>query len=249
MSTLRRLRLVALLVFVDAILLVAAYALSRAGGASWFAAGVFVLLAALATGFIATGLSPAHRPLVDRPDRGGVGVSNSPVIAGLLVGLLIAFLLLPVSFAVAWATTGDRPITAGGPLVLLAVAVVGAVPVLVGLLRGRYQLGGLLLTPQEVVYESFLRRHSLPWDQISAVVAPTTISRLELRASQQPVNTGPRLRAGERPLSAEPVEQLNVPTGLLRTDAHALHELLNFYRTHPDDRHELADGVPLARLG
>lgn len=247
MNTLRRLRLVALILFVDAILLVAAYALSRSGGASWFAAGVFLVIAVLATAFVVVGLSPGRRPLVALPERGGIGVSNSPAVAGLLVALLLAFLLFPVSVAVAWATSGDRPLTAAGPLVLLVVAVVGAVPVLVGLLRGRYRLGGLLVTPQEVVYESFLRRHALPWDHISAVVAPTSISRLELRASQAPVTTGPRLRAGEQPLSPDRLDQLNVPTGLLRTDARALHEVLDFYRTHPRDRQELADGSALRR--
>jgi hypothetical protein len=247
MNTLRRLRLVALLLFVDAILLVAAYVLYQSGGASWFAASVFVLMAVLATAFVVTAVSPPRRRLVARADRGGIGMSNSPVIAGLLVALLVGFLLFPVSLAVAWATSGDRPITAAGPLVLLAIAVVGAVPVLVGLLRGRYQLGGLLLTPREVVYESLLRRHSLPWDHISAVVAPTTTARLELRASQRPVTTGPRLRAGEQPITPDRLEQLNVPTGLLRTDVRALQELLEFYRTHPRDRHELADGTALTR--
>ncbi len=220
MSTMHRLRLVALVVLVDAVMLVAAYSLSRSGGGAWFAAFVFVLIAVLATTFVAVGLSPGRRPVVALPKRGGIGVSNSPVIAGLLVALLVAFLVLPVSLAVAWVTSGERPVTAAGPLVLLVISVAGVVPVLVGLLRGRYRLGGLVLTPDEVAYESFLRRHSLPWDQVRNVVLETSVVRLE---------------------------QLNVQVGLLRTDARALHALLDFYRTHPRARHEIADGTALAR--
>ena len=98
-----------------------------------------------------------------------------------------------------------------------------------------------------MVYESFLRRHALPWDQISAVVVGTPVARLELRATQPPVTTGPRLRAGDQPITPERLEQVNVPTGFLRTDARALQELLDFYRAHACDRHELADGTALTR--
>jgi hypothetical protein len=164
-----------------------------------------------------------------------------------VVGLLVGFLLLPVSLAVAWASGGDRPLTAAGPLVLLVVALVGVVPVVVGLVRGRYRLGGLVLTPGEVSYESYLRRHSLSWDQVSAIHKHPTVARLELRADQEPAASGPRPRAGERPVTPGRAEQLSVPTGLLRTDADRLLRLLDFYRTHPRDRHELGDGTALTR--
>lgn len=170
------LRLVGLLVVVDAILLVAAYALSQAGGASWFPAIVFVLVAVLATAFIATGLSPGRRTLVALPD-----------------------------------------------------------------------LGGLVLTPVEVSYESYLRTHTLPWDQVSAVHKHPTVARLELRADQEPAVSGPRPRAGERPVTPGRAEQLTVPTGLLRMDADRLLRLLDFYRTHPRARHELGDGTAWTR--
>ena len=137
------------LLVIVAILLVAAYALSRAGGASWFPAIVFVLMAALATGFVAVTLSPGRRPLVALPEHGGVGLSNSPVVSGLLVTLLVAFFLVPVSLAVSFMATGERPVTAAGPFVLLLVAGLGLVPVVIGLVRGRYRLGGLLLSPRE----------------------------------------------------------------------------------------------------
>lgn len=220
---------------VVAILLGAAYALAQTGGASWFAAGVFVLLTGLTVTYVAVTLSTTRRRLGALPE-GGVGVSNSPVVAGLLVTLVVALFLVPISLAVAWAASGHRPVTAAGPLFLLVVSVIAFVPVVVGAARGRYRLGGLRLTPEQVSYSSFVRQHTLRWDELGEVVVHPSLPRLELRAARSSAEG-----------SAGQAEQLDVPTGLLRTDAEELRELIDFYRTHPRDRHELRGDAALTR--
>ena len=102
------------------------------------------------------------------------------------------------------------------------------------------------MTPEGVSYTSFVRGHMLTWEQVDEVVPHPTVARLELRVSQAPTATGRRARAGERRVST-PAEQLNVPMGLLRTDAERLRRFIDFYRTHPRNRHELVDGTALTQ--
>ena len=242
----QRLRLVFLAVIVIAILLVAGYALSRQGGAGWFPAVVFLALALLTVTYFAIAMTPGRRRLVGMSAQGGIGLSNSPVLAVVLLGFVGAFFLLPVSLALAWLRSGDRPTSAAGPLVLLAVTLLAAVPLLVGLLRGRYRLGGLLLTPDGVSYQSFLRTHSLSWDEISAITRHPTQPRLELRTEGAAVVTGPRPSVAERPVGTRRSQQLDIPAGLLRTDTTELQRLLEVYRGSPRRRQDLGDGSALA---
>ena len=241
-----RLRLALLTPVALAILLLAAYAMFQQGG--WFPAIVFAALAVLTFAFAALMLAPATRRLGQV--SGGVGLTNSPGIALIVVGFLVFGLMMPVSLIVLWVTSGTRPIAASGPLVMFGIAVVAAAPVVVRLLRGGYRLGGLEITPETVTYTSFVREHSIGWDSVVEIEMHPTLGRLELYATQLPTVRGPRVLAGEMPSDARTVPDphvLVIPPGLLRTDGAQLRALLEYYRTHPRKRHELGDGSALER--
>jgi hypothetical protein len=241
-----RLRLALLTPIATAILLLAAYAMSQQG--SWFPALIFAALAVLTLVFTTLMLVPSRRQLVRR--GGGIGLTNSPAIALIVTSFLVLGLLVPVSLVTLWVSSGERPISATGPLVMSGLGVALAAPVLMRLLRGGYRLGGLELTPEAIFYATYAREHSIRWSDLVEVELRPNSLVLDLFTVQLPTVRGPRVLVGERPSGsrahADP-RTLTIPPRMLRTDAAELQALLEYYRRHPKRRHELGDGTALER--
>lgn len=224
----QKIRLTVVAVPVIAIMVFAAFAFSQSGPFAWPAAASSLLIAGLLVAFLCLMLPPAKRRLHALPEHGGIGLSNSPAVTWVLLGFVAAFVLFVLSFILTWASSGARPVDAIWPTVALILISCAGVPYFIALVRGRYSLGGLLLTPERVIYRSYRHEHSLAWDDVK-LVAPG----------------GP---PGALRLIGHEAQALSLPCGLLRTPPEPLAALLEYYRTAPLARPELGDGRALQRL-
>lgn len=217
------------------IMALASYVLAQAGG--WgvpvLAAVASGLFALLVIAFAVAIVPPGRRRLHEVRGRGGVGLSNSPVFAGLVVAFGVTFYLFVLGLVVLWAGSGDRPVAASGPLVLIGGVAVAGVPTVIALARGRFRLGGLLLTPEKVSYSSYATERSIRWEKIMSVD--------EMTSRGGAVNSEGITVIGTN-------DALDIPCGMLHTNTADLLAVIRFSHQHPRARTELADARALSRL-
>lgn len=213
---------------VAAVLCFASWILWAGGPASRLAAGSFALLAALLVAFLFLVLSPGRRTLSRVPEHDGVGLSNSPALTTVLLLMAAGFFLAVVGFVVIWIASGSRPVDAIGPTVVLILAAIAGVPFVITLVRGKYRLGGLLLTPESITYRSYAREHTIAWDDV--------------------IGTAPGPQPGALRLIGRDEHHVDIPFGLLSTPPAALTGIIEFYRENRHLRAELADRRSLERF-
>lgn len=243
----RRLGFTAFGLLILAVFAVAALACAEIGGVGgWVMAAACVAFGVWAPVVCSAVASSGSRPLFVR--RGGVGVDNSLPAALMYLALFVILLLLAAGLVIVWAGGGSRPIAAAGPMVALLGAVALALPLIVGLARGRYRRGGLEVTPDGVTYTDFLQRQSLAWDDITYVSAGSQANQVLVHAESPPQTVGPEPRWWERMAGYRNPAGIVIPLLFLRTDQDSLLRWLDHYREHPRDRAELAGRAALDRL-
>lgn len=218
----------ALAVAIVAAMVFAAYVLSLGGPIAWLASVSSLLVAGLVIAVLCVLLPPGRRQLHAFPERGGVGLSNSRAVTTILLLFATAFYLFVIGFVLIWIGSGSRPMDAGGPVVFLVLAVLAGVPAIVTFARGRYRLGGLLITPEKIVYRSYRQEHCLAWSHVLAVE--------------------PAAQPGALRVVGRDARDLSIPCGLLRASPTALTGFLEFYRATPRARGELGDHRALERF-
>lgn len=138
---------------------------------------------------------------------------------------------------------------AWGPLVVAAVVLALGAPMVIRLVRGRYRLNRLELTPTDVLVRGYVRTYRLAWDDVVSVdlqVDPSPLAVLEGRVP--PTVTGPRETVGESSVGGRAPTQVHLPIATAGSSLDAIAELLDFYRSHPAARPELADDRAVERI-
>lgn len=224
----RKIGFAALAAVVVVVMVIAAVVLSLGGPIAWLASASLLLMAGLLIALLGVILPPERRRLGLLPERGGVGLSNSRAATTILLLFVVAFYLFVIGFVVISIGSGARPVDAIGPTVVLVLAASAGLIYVVAFARGSYRLGGLLITPERIVYQSYKQEHSLAWSEVLAVEPGARLGAIRL------VGRG----AGE----------LSIPCGLLRVSPAALSEFLGFYRATRRARVELGDHRALERF-
>lgn len=173
------------------------------------------------------------------PGDGPTAYALIGVAAGYLAFFLgIALLAMTGSYDGAWA-----------PIVVTGVVLALAAPMIVRLVRGRYRLNRLELTPTEVRSHGYVRTYALAWDDVLSVVLrvdPAPVAVLEGRVP--PTITGPPETFGESSVGGRAPTEVHLPIATAGSSLDAIAELIDFYRGNPAARPELGDDRAVERI-
>lgn len=188
------------------------------------------------------------RELAVRHVDGGLEVPGSRAVAGCLLVALAAALAFP--FALLAAILLEEARAGSSTMVAVALLVpVLAVPTVLGLLRGRYHLNRLRLTPQGVEVHTYRAPTAIDWDDLAAVVrTPGASGRWVLRASRPDAVRRPAAGPiGERSVNPGLATDTDLQTGLL-SGGDKVVALVKHFLDHPEDRAKLASPIDQSSL-
>ncbi|MBC9732564.1 PH domain-containing protein [Nocardioides marmotae] len=186
-----------------------------------------LLLGGWALVLLGSTLTRSGRLLVEE-SPGRLGLPGSRPLGGLLLGLLVLSLLLPVTLLGA-RILGEPVGSSTFALVLAVLLLPLGLPVLVRVLAGRIHLPALVLDEAGVTWRGWSSETRLPWADLARVdLVADPGRRLVLRAS---------------------AEEVSVPVGFLASDAALLAALVEACRTDRGRRAALGTDAALHGLG
>ncbi len=242
----------ALIALVALLPLGGAWVLAQGDGWSRFSAVLLVVVVVLALGLLVGGVLAERRGrLRARSGAGGTELPSSAAMLGCLLGLGVGGVLFAVSFLAA-GLAGERGGAVSAVVMLVAVVVLAA-PIGVGLARGRFCRGGMLLTPDAVRQSSYNAGSAIAWDDLREVeLVADPGRRLVLRAGAA---DGVRRSGGPRSLAEQQVggptvgaHEVSAPLAFLGSDGSLVAAVIDFYRRTPAARSELGTAAALARM-
>lgn len=229
-----------------------AWVLAQGDGWSRLSAVLMVVVVVLALGLLVGGaLAERRGQLRARSGVGGTELPSSAAMLGCLLGLGAGVVLFAVSFLAA-GLAGERSGAVSAGVMLVAVVVL-AVPIGAGLAGGRFQRGGMLLTPDAVRQSSYIASSAIAWGdlrEVELVADPGRRLVLRADAADGVRRDGLPRSMAERQVGGPTVgaHEVSVPLAFMGSDGSLVAAAIDFYRRTPAVRGELGTAAALARM-